>query len=389
MPLRSGMTGRITRTAIKQLRAGAGPPHHWIWRDMQQPRQHPGEPAVSGASATIDASRKPEFALSDATGGRVERSGDRLKAIGLMVAAVSLFSCLDATAKYLATHAKLPLVEVVWVRFLGQTVVILLTLGLVSIPRLLRSAKPRHQLLRSCLLLCSTAFNFLALQHLRLDQTLSIQFLAPLLVALLAGPLLGEWVGWRRLLAIMVGFCGILIIVRPGYQTLSIGMVYASLCMLCYAGFSLITRYVANQDPPDVTLFYSLLVGTLCVAPFALMQWVWPASWLILLLMLSMGLWGAIGHYLFIVAYQLAPASSVAPFIYLQLLSMTGLGYFVFGDLPDLWTMAGASVVIGSGIYLVHRENVTRKQTAAAVNARAKPSATRATAAHHPAASAA
>jgi drug/metabolite transporter (DMT)-like permease len=389
MPPRCGMAGRIMRTAIRQHRPGAGPPHHRIRGDMHQARPLP---AASGVPAAVDAARHPEPAESkalDVTGGRVERSGDRLKAIGLMVAAVSLFSCLDATAKYLATHAKLPLVEVVWVRFLGQTVVILLTLGLVSVPRLLRSAKPRHQLLRSGLLLCSTAFNFLALQHLRLDQTLSIQFLAPLVVALLAGPLLGEWVGWRRLLAIMVGFCGILIIVRPGYQTLSIGMVYASLCMLCYAGFSLITRYVANQDPPDVTLFYSLLVGTLCVAPFALMQWVWPSSWLILLLMLSMGLWGAIGHYLFIVAYQLAPASSVAPFIYLQLLSMTGLGYFVFGDLPDLWTLAGASVVIGSGIYLVHRENVTRKQAAAVVNGSGKPPATRAAVAHRPAASAA
>jgi drug/metabolite transporter (DMT)-like permease len=294
--------------------------------------------------------------------GRIERSGDRLKAIGLMVAAVSLFSCLDATAKYLVTVVKLPLAEVVWIRFIGQFLMILVTLGLVSLPRLLRSAKPKHQLLRSCLLLASTAFNFLALQHLRLDQTLSIQFLAPLMVALLAGPILGEWVGWRRFVAIVVGFCGILVIVRPGYQQLSIGIVYAFLCMLGYSGFSLITRYVANQDPPDVTLFWSLLVGTFCVAPFALAEWVWPANGLQLALMLSLGLWGALGHYMFIIAYQLAPASTIAPFIYLQLLSMTGLGYLVFGDLPDLWTLAGASIVIVSGVYLVHRETVTRRQ---------------------------
>ncbi len=296
------------------------------------------------------------------TGSRVELSGDRLKAIGLMIAAVTVFSFLDATAKYLTTVAKLPFTEILWVRFLGQFVVILMVLGLVSVPRLLRSAKPWHQLFRSCLLLASTAFNFLALRHLRLDQTLSIQFLAPLMVALLAGPFLGEWVGWRRLVAIVVGFCGILIIVRPGYETVSIGMIYAFLCALGYTGFSLITRYVANRDPPDVTLFYSLLVGTICVAPFAIADWVWPADRLTLVLMLSIGVWGAIGHYLFIVAYQLAPASTIAPFIYLQLLSMTGMGYFVFGDLPDLWTLAGASVVIVSGIYLVHRETVTRQQ---------------------------
>jgi drug/metabolite transporter (DMT)-like permease len=297
---------------------------------------------------------------------RIERSGDRLKAIGLMIAAVSMFSCLDATAKYLTTVTKLPFAEIVWVRFLGQFAIILLMLGLVSVPRLLRSAKPWHQLVRSCLLLASTAFNFMALRHLRLDQTLSIQFLAPLMVALLAGPILGEWVGWRRLVAIVVGFCGILIIVRPGYQEFSIGMVYAFVCVLGYTGFSLMTRYVANRDPPDVTLFYSLLVGTICVAPFAISEWVWPADRLTLVLMVAIGLWGAIGHYLFIIAYQLAPASTIAPFIYLQLLSMTGFGYFIFGDLPDLWTLAGASVVIASGIYLVHRETVTRQQKLAA-----------------------
>jgi drug/metabolite transporter (DMT)-like permease len=320
--------------------------------------------AATGAP-TVPAERAP---LAQPL-ARPERSGDRLKAIALMVAAVTMFSCLDATAKYLTTVTRLPFAEIVWVRFLGQFMVILAMLGLLSIPRLLRSAKPWHQLLRSCLLLGSTAFNFLALRHLRLDQTLSIQFLAPLMVALLAGPILGEWVGWRRLVAIVVGFCGILIIVRPGYQEFSIGMVYAFICVLGYTGFSLITRYVANRDPPDVTLFYSLLVGTFVAAPFAIAEWVWPADRLTLILMLSIGLWGAIGHYLFIVAYQLAPASTIAPFIYLQLLSMTGFGYFVFGDLPDVWTLAGASVVIASGIYLVHRENVTRQQRRAAAEA--------------------
>jgi drug/metabolite transporter (DMT)-like permease len=317
--------------------------------------------AVAPSTGTV-----AEVRVGSQGGARVERSGDRMKAIGLMIAAVTVFSCLDASAKYLTTVAKLPFTELVWVRFLGQSVVILLMLGLVSVPRLLRSAKPWHQLLRSCLLLGSTAFNFLALRHLRLDQTLSIQFLAPLMVALLAGPILGEWVGWRRLVAIVVGFCGILIIIRPGYQEFSIGMVYALICVLGYTGFSLITRYVANRDPPDVTLFYSLLVGTFAVAPFAIADWVWPTDRVTMVLMLSIGLWGAIGHYLFIVAYQLAPASTIAPFIYLQLLSMTGFGYFVFGDLPDLWTLAGASVVIASGIYLVHRENVTRQQKLAA-----------------------
>lgn len=287
-------------------------------------------------------------------------SGDRLKAIGLMCIALVLFTGLDTAAKYLATDTDLPMVEIVWMRFAGQFLLMLSVLSALPLSALFGTQKLGWELVRSLLMVSTTACNFLALQHLRLDQTVTVVFLAPLVVALLAGPLLGEWVGWRRLLAILAGFLGILIAVRPGIAGLHPAFLYAFGAMLAYALFMLLTRYLAAYDTPLAMLFYSILLGTFALAPFALWQWVWPATLLQWVLLLVMGALGGTGHYFFIHAYRLAPASTVAPFLYLQLLSMVAFGLAVFGDVPDVWTLAGSAVIIGSGIYLIHRERVTR-----------------------------
>src|SRR5262245_14298310 len=311
----------------------------------------------------MPADRGDPCAMSEpAVDRKIEGTTSRTRAIALMVLAVSLFACLDTTAKYLISATRLPAAQVVWMRFLGQFVVILLVLGAVSVPRLLQTQKRGLQIVRSVFLLCSTVFNFLALKHLRLDQALTIQFLAPLLVALLAGPFLGEWIGWRRLLAIFVGFAGILVMIRPGLVEIHPAVVYAFGSMLSYVAFILLTRHLTAYDPAENTLFYSLLAGTFFVAPLAVLDWAWPENPGIWLLLLSLGFWGGAGHYVFILAHRAAPAATVAPFIYVQLLAVTGLGFLVFGDLPDLWTLVGALIVATSGIYLVHRERVRRRQ---------------------------
>lgn len=298
-----------------------------------------------------------------------------LRGIGLMVVALGLFSCLDTTAKYMASVVQLPVTQVTWMRFISQVTLMMMVLGVVSVPRLLITRKLKHQLVRSLLMLLSTVLNFLALRHLRLDQTQTIYFLAPLVVALLAGPILGEWVGWRRMLAIVVGFVGILVVVRPGYATFEVAMVFAFGSMLCYSGFMLLTRYLARFDPPAVTLFYSMLAGTYFLAPFAIIDWVWPRDMLTWVLLASMGMWGGIGHYIFIIAYRHAPASTLAPFIYFGLITHGIAGYLAFNQLPDLWTLVGAAIVIGSGIYLLHRERVValrkRREESGALPARA------------------
>lgn len=280
-----------------------------------------------------------------------------------MLIAVIFFSLLDTAVKYLTTQAHVPVTQVTWVRFMVQFVGLLVLVpafGLLSLERLFTTKKPAQQLLRSVLMAATTLFNFIAVQYLRLDQTVTVIFLAPLLVAALAGPLLGEWVGWRRGIAIAVGFLGVLIAVRPGFGAVHPAIIYSFLAMAAYAFFMLLTRHLAPYDPPLVTLFYSMFAGAVFGAPFAIMDWVWPEHWTTWAVLLSLGLLGGCGHFLFILAYARAPASTISPFIYSELITIAALGYLVFGDVPDVWTLTGASVIIASGIYLIHRERLTK-----------------------------
>jgi len=294
-----------------------------------------------------------------------------LWAIGLMCLTWALFACLDTTAKYLGSATSLPMSQVVWMRFVGQFAGMIALLGLVSVPDLMRTRKPALQIARSFLLLGSTVFNFLALRHLQLDQATTIAFLAPLATAVLAGPLLGEWIGWRRGVAIAIGFCGALVAIRPGFAGLGPGVALALGTMLCMAFFGIVTRYLAAFDRSEVTLFYSLMAGTLVVAPFALAEWVWPDGLLAWLLLLSMGVYGGLGHYAFIVAHRHAPASTLAPFLYIALLTHSTAGYLVFGQVPDHWTLVGAAIVIATGLYLLHRERATARAAAVSMTSEA------------------
>jgi drug/metabolite transporter (DMT)-like permease len=291
---------------------------------------------------------------------------DRLKAVLLMCTAVTLFSCLDTTAKYLAGHMGVPTAEIVWTRVVGQFLLMVLILGPGTIPELFKTRRLGLQLIRSLLMVSTTACNFIAVQYLRLDQTISITFLAPLLVAALAGPFLGEYVGWHRATAIVIGFLGILIGLRPGFSEVHPAFAVSLMAMVAYALFMLVTRKLSGVDAPLVTLFYALIAGVIGGAFFAIPQWVWPASAVEWLMLLTLGAFGGFGHFLLIHAYRLAPASSVSPFLYFQLLSMIGLGYVVFGDVPDHWSLIGSGIVIASGLYLVHRERIAHRESLAA-----------------------
>lgn len=315
------------------------------------------------------AAPKNEVRLSTANGPTSlhSPSGDVARAIAMMVLAVTLFSCLDTTAKWLATLGGAPVTQVIWVRFFVQFVLLLVLVpafGVVSLRGMFRVKRPGWQAARSVLMALTTAFNFLALQYLRLDQTITIMFLAPLMVALAAGPLLGEWVGVRRLLAILAGFGGILIVVRPGFADVPPALLYSFAAMSAYVAFALVTRHIAGDDPPLVTLFFSMFAGVLLGLPFAAAEWQWDLPATTWLLLPITGILGGAGHYLFILAYRLAPAGIITPFIYLQIVSMSALGYAVFGDLPDIWTVVGSCVIVASGIYLFHREQVVRRQAA-------------------------
>jgi drug/metabolite transporter (DMT)-like permease len=286
---------------------------------------------------------------------RVDERRRRLVGIALMCGAVLSFSFLDASAKWL--NRTLDPMLTVWVRYIGSVVFVSLFVNPWTTPGVTRTRRPWLQAGRSLLLLASTALNFIALQYLQLTETVSIMFATPLLVALLAGPLLGEWAGPRRLAAIGVGFIGILIVTRPGF-----GLHPAALLSLtgavCYALYSVATRVLAGYDSSATTMFYSGLAGVLLVTP--IVPWVWavPDSGLVWMMMIVVGACGAFGHWLLILAHARAPAPVLSPFIYTQIAWMIVLGFLLFGDLPDRWTLAGSAIVIGSGLYLLYRERV-------------------------------
>jgi drug/metabolite transporter (DMT)-like permease len=278
----------------------------------------------------------------------------RLTGIALMCGAVALFAVLDTTAKYLS--AQMPTAQIVAARYLTAFVLAFALVNPITHPRLAVTRRLSMQVIRSVLMLATTMLNFIAVRYLQLDQTLSIMFSAPFIVALLAGPFLGERLDWRRWTAICVGFCGVLLVTRPGLG----GIHPAALLMLgaaiCYAVYGIMTRALARTDSNETTLFYTNLVGAIVMVPVLPFVWTPPQDALSWVLTAILGFLGGLGHYLLILGHRLAPASVLSPFIYSQMIWMITLGYLVFGDVPSGWTLAGAAIVIASGLYLIHRE---------------------------------
>jgi drug/metabolite transporter (DMT)-like permease len=278
----------------------------------------------------------------------------RLKGILLMSGAVACFALLDSSAKYLTAY--MDTVQIVWARYTSAFLLAFLFVNPFSYPGLMRTTRLGLQMGRSLLLLLSTILNFIAVRYLQLDQTTSIMFMTPFLVALLAGPMLGEWISARRWVAILIGFSGVLVVTRPGFGGIHPAALLCVAGSLCYAVYSIMTRLLARTDSSETTLFYSNLVG------FAFMSFVLPPFWstptdpLVIFLMVAIGAFGSFGHFLLILGHRLAPAPILAPFVYTQLVWMISLGYLVFGNLPNAWTLAGATIVIASGLYLLHSE---------------------------------
>jgi drug/metabolite transporter (DMT)-like permease len=291
--------------------------------------------------------------LPAATGPRA-----RLAGIGLMCAAVFCFALLDTTAKALIPH--MDTLQVVWGRYASHFLLSLLFINPWTTPGLLKTKRPWLQIGRSALLLLSTAFNFFALRYLQLDQTSAIGFTMPFFVALCAGPMLGEWIGPRRWIAILLGFAGILLVARPGAGGIHPAAAFSVLSALCYALYSLSTRVLAAYDSTATTVFYSALVGMLVTTVPLPLVWTTPANPWLIAGMIATGASGWIGHLFLTMAHRRAPAPILAPFMYTQIVWMIAAGFLVFGDAPNAWTLAGVAVVIASGLYLLYREKRMR-----------------------------
>jgi len=275
----------------------------------------------------------------------------RLRGILLFLTALLLFAVLDATAKHLTAFFAVPFM--VWVRYLVHFVFMLITVAPGEGRALVATRHPWLMILRALLLVGVTLFMQLALRTLPLAETSALVFTTPLLVALLAGPLLGEKVSGRAWIATAVGFAGALLIARPGGALSGIGIAYAAAAALCYALYQILTRRLVGSETQLRLLFYTALVGTVCMAfaPFTHWDGRWPTLFEAALLA-SLGLYGGVGHFLMIRAFHEAPASALAPLLYVQLIWATLLGGLVFSHLPDLPAIVGMGVIGASGLWL-------------------------------------
>lgn len=276
-----------------------------------------------------------------------------------MAAGVTCFVGIDSSAKWLILSG-LPAAQVVLARYAGHLVLSLL----VFVPRhgwdALRSRRPRLQLARSLMLLGGTSLNFLALRHLPLTLTTTITFAGPIVVTLLSVPLLGERVGARRLAAVCVGFAGVVIAVRPWDAAFHPAVLLSIGSLMCASLYFVLTRLLAGLETNATSQIWSSGVATAAVAPLALDVWVWPETATGLAVLLGIGVFGAAGHSLVVVANRFADASALAPTVYLQLPLAALVGVIVFATPPGGWTLAGGAVIVASGVYIWRREAMRR-----------------------------
>jgi drug/metabolite transporter (DMT)-like permease len=275
-------------------------------------------------------------------------------AIGLIVGAVLCFTILDATVKLLADRYPIPLL--VWARYTVQLLVILVWL----LPRmgtgLFRTPRPKLMLVRGAILPLSSLCFFSALKYLPLAEATAINYGTPILVIILAVAFLGERMTRPRIALVLAGIAGMFLIVRPGSVVFQGAAAWALGSAVFYGAFQILTRMLAGEDS-RVLLFYPALVGTAMLT--LLLPWLgigFTMPWIDVAYIGIAGLLGTIGHFLFILAFQRAPASALSPFTYLQLVFATIVGWIVFGNFPDAWTIAGMVVIGGSGLLITLHE---------------------------------
>lgn len=285
-----------------------------------------------------------------------------LQAVGILLLAFAIVPCMDGIAKYLS--AFLPVMQIAWGRFAFNAVLVVPLAVARHRETFVRPRDPWWQVGRSLCIVAATFCFFWAISSIPITDALALLFVAPLIVTALAPVVLGESVGVRRWTAVVIGFCGCLLVIRPGFGGFDWGSMPALAAGFFYALFVIATRRLSGTAPALVTQAYQALIGALVLSvtlPFVwqtptLAQWGW---------LFVMGTVSAVGHLLMIMGYERGEASRLVPLSYFEVVMATIIGWTVFGDFPNAITWAGIAVIVACGIYIGRRERIRGRPSSA------------------------
>ena len=276
-----------------------------------------------------------------------------MKAITFSLLGWMMLPVMDGFAKYLSTD--LPILQITWARYFFTVAFTLPVMFFFYNKQLVWSDKPKLQILRGLILLCANICFFYAISKIPLAKALTLAFVAPLIVTAFSPLLLGEKVGVRRWTAVIIGFVGSLVVIRPGFLEINIASLAALGTGVMYGFYLIITRKLSTSDNPLLTLLLTGLVGLVAVSGIMPLIWVNPnlSQWS---MMAGIGVFACIGHLFLILSLKYADASKLAPLGYTEIIPNVIIGYYFFGNFPDNWTFLGLTIIIISGIYISRRE---------------------------------
>jgi drug/metabolite transporter (DMT)-like permease len=288
-----------------------------------------------------------------------------MQGVLLLVLAMMILPCMDAIAKYLAVTAGMAPAQVTFYRFFFQLVATLPLLLRLGGPRALLPQRPWYNVLRGVLLSAAALFFFVSVKYMPLADVFAIYFVEPFILTCLSALILGERVGWRRWVAIAVGFAGAMIVIQPSFQVFGLTALLPVACAFLFACYLLMNRASGSADTPLAMQTFAGIGGTLfMIVVIAIGHGMGsvdfvpslPQTGLAWLLVIALGTISGYGHLMVVKAFQAAPASLLAPIHYFEIIAATALGYVVFGEFPTASKWLGVAIIVGSGLFMLWRE---------------------------------
>ena len=281
-----------------------------------------------------------------------------MKAITFNLLAWVMLPIMDGFAKYLSSD--LPVLQITWARYFFTVAFTLPIMFFFFRKNLVWTDKPKLQLIRGLILLTANVCFFYSISIISLAKALTLAFIAPLIVTAFSPIFLGEKVGFRRWSAVLIGFIGSMVVIRPGFVEINLASLAALGTGVMYGFYLIITRKLSSSDNPLLTLLLTGVVGAIIISFVMPFVWIKPTlnQWS---MMAAIGVFACIGHLFIILSFKYADASKLAPFSYFEIVTNIIIGYYFFSDFPDKWTFLGLSIIILSGIYISRRENIVKK----------------------------